>query len=806
MKNKGFTMVELLVAMAIMGLLIIMAFPTIRAIQSNNTSTKYKEYGKSVISATKLYTDSYEEDLFDLNDTNNMTSIDLNDLVKKDLLKDISLSDSTCLNGSSVNIIKYKDDYTYCLNLICSTGGKEVYKEQNKEGKCKDLIIHKVKYSATGQTGRTVSVVQGNNHTVLTPGAAHISIPNGYKFVKWNSSIGKKKAGEVIAVNSDIEFTPELESFKYKIRYRTGLNPPVVTGEQPCTVGESCKLQANSYHIDYHTFDGYKYNGKDYKAGAEMKNEVTITKDNQIVDVTAKFRENRITVNYYSNGGELQPNPSQSCPVQAECKPADHCGKGTDECREKKGLVKVIEKPLSDEGYSSHGKGMPNYDTTTGASLYMTKSGCTGTNFWHIGSPTSNNKINENHTYTATKSTFDKMIDFAKDSRVGKGEELKKGDISVNVYAGWDCTKTITVTFNCNGGTGGGTQKFTTGVSGNKFNKSCTLANNTQDGWKINRNATKRDYSTNSGVADSWIEAHAPSITLYAHWKKTTYTLKFDKNGGTGTCNDITRNPNAQWGSLCTPTRTGYTFGGWYEGNTKYTSTTKATKNVTVKAKWTINKYTVKLKAGSGINSIKINGVTKTSGTYDYGTKLTLTTTSPDYYQFNKWSDGNTNKSRNITVTNNINLTATGRKNKFVIYYNLNGGKLKPGPVQKCPKEAGCKKNECIWYNNGTSSHKRCTGNSTGTVSHSGGDTYDGDNNWSNEGVRNYAKKYNSTLYAKRDGYKAKGTWKCGSNTFSEGKKFSTPLKLVEACGNSYKNAFKKGDIEITIYAQWEKK
>ena len=38
--NKGFTMVELLVAMAIMGLLVIMAFPTIRSIQMNNQEKK----------------------------------------------------------------------------------------------------------------------------------------------------------------------------------------------------------------------------------------------------------------------------------------------------------------------------------------------------------------------------------------------------------------------------------------------------------------------------------------------------------------------------------------------------------------------------------------------------------------------------------------------------------------------------------------------------------------------------------------------------------------------------------------------
>ena len=71
LNNKGFTMVELLVAMAIMGLLVIMAFPTIRAIQTNNTETKYEEYGKAVVSAAKLYTDSYGEDLFDSSNNQN---------------------------------------------------------------------------------------------------------------------------------------------------------------------------------------------------------------------------------------------------------------------------------------------------------------------------------------------------------------------------------------------------------------------------------------------------------------------------------------------------------------------------------------------------------------------------------------------------------------------------------------------------------------------------------------------------------------------------------------------------------------
>ena len=443
MNNKGFTMVELLVSMAIMGLLIIMAFPTIRAIQSNNTSTKFKEYGKAVLSAAKLYTDSYEEDLFDLNDNNNMTSIDLNDLVKKDLLKDINISDSTCLNGSSVNIIKYKDDYTYCLNLICSTGGKEVYTELSKEGKCKDLTLYKVTYSY-GSTKHDVSVIQGNNHSVLSPGSAHISIPTGYRFVQWNSSssVGNKKPGEVIEVNSDIEFTPELVPFNYKIRYKSSLDGTVIMEGQTCTVGQSCKLKANTYHKDYFSFDGYKYNNKDYSVDSEMKNVFSITEDNQIVDVTAKIRKNTLTIFQYSNGGKLTPGTNQLCRKQAGCGKNQCLGNNeinnpneVAKCKNSTGLI-YVGTPSGYDNTALNVSGLRDYASKNGT-LYMTRSGCTATGYWHVDSPTSTTKINETQKYANNKA-------FVQACGAVYDNDYKTKDITINLYAGWNCPNSIT--------------------------------------------------------------------------------------------------------------------------------------------------------------------------------------------------------------------------------------------------------------------------------------------------------------------------------------------------------------------------
>ena len=55
--RKGFTLVELLVAISIMGLILVMAIPSIRNLQNSNRETKYEKYGDSILSGTKLYID-----------------------------------------------------------------------------------------------------------------------------------------------------------------------------------------------------------------------------------------------------------------------------------------------------------------------------------------------------------------------------------------------------------------------------------------------------------------------------------------------------------------------------------------------------------------------------------------------------------------------------------------------------------------------------------------------------------------------------------------------------------------------------
>ena len=58
------------------------------------------------------------------------------------------------------------------------------------------------------------------------------------------------------------------------------------------------------------------------------------------------------------------------------------------------------------------------------------------------------------------------------------------------------------------------------------------------------------------------------SMTLYAQWKKITYNITLNANGGSVGTSKIVVEYDGKLGTLPTPTRTGYTFTGWYTAKT----------------------------------------------------------------------------------------------------------------------------------------------------------------------------------------------------------------------------------------------
>ena len=52
------------------------------------------------------------------------------------------------------------------------------------------------------------------------------------------------------------------------------------------------------------------------------------------------------------------------------------------------------------------------------------------------------------------------------------------------------------------------------------------------------------------------------------------------------------------------PTKTGYTFSAWYEGENAFDFSTPITKDTTLTAKWTANTYTIRFDANGGVGAM----------------------------------------------------------------------------------------------------------------------------------------------------------------------------------------------------------
>ncbi len=239
------------------------------------------------------------------------------------------------------------------------------------------------------------------------------------------------------------------------------------------------------------------------------------------------------------------------------------------------------------------------------------------------------------------------------------GTEVTSSTVTGNVtlYAHWTeipQTTYYTVSYNANGGTGApSAQVKTKGVSltlstivptkaytiyynanGGSVSPASKSVSCTFNKWNTASNGSGTSYAPGSTyTADA-------DVTLYAQWT----------------------NPSA--GTLATPTRSGYTFDGWYtsaSGGSKVTSSSTVTGNVTLYAHWTeIPKttYTVSYNANGGTGTPSAQVKTK-------GESLTLSTIVPT--------------------------------KAYTIYYNANGGSVSPAS-----KSVSCTFNKWNTASNGS--------------------------------------------------------------------------------------------------------
>lgn len=162
-------------------------------------------------------------------------------------------------------------------------------------------------------------------------------------------------------------------------------------------------------------------------------------------------------------------------------------------------------------------------------------------------------------------------------------------------------------------------------------------------------------------------------VTLYAKWELVIYSIVYELNGGTNAeTNPDTYNIENLPLTLADPTKAGYTFLGWYNGETKVTEVPAGTTGeFKVEAKWQINEYTISYDLAEGAWE-----GTAGVGSYTIESEdIVLPNAVRNGYKFLGWYNVD-EKVETITKgsTGNLELVAKWEIEKYSINYELNGG------------------------------------------------------------------------------------------------------------------------------------
>lgn len=237
-----------------------------------------------------------------------------------------------------------------------------------------------------------------------------------------------------------------------------------------------------------------------------------------------------------------------------------------------------------------------------------------------------------------------------------KYESNKKYSGNLELYARWEAQKEQ-VTFNGNGGTisGSSTKEVAYGTAYGTL-PTATRTGHTFLGWyTASENGKKVDSTTicqDTGM-------------LYAHWKKSVYTVNLDANGGKTNAVSKTVTYDEVYGTFPDVERPGYTFKGWYtekSGGNKVDakSIVNIAKNHTLYAQWVPLSYELEFDANGGT----IEGNTKQEGLYNtvYGK---LPEAKKDGYTFLGWFTAKTGGSQitaSTLCTGNLTVYAHWEK------------------------------------------------------------------------------------------------------------------------------------------------
>ena len=162
----------------------------------------------------------------------------------------------------------------------------------------------------------------------------------------------------------------------------------------------------------------------------------------------------------------------------------------------------------------------------------------------------------------------------------------------VTLYAQWT-QNTSTIAYDANGGSGDPSDQTCTSGNVTLSSTAPTRSGYTFAGWNTAANGSGTNYAAGASVS-------CADVTLYAQWSADTLDVVYDSQGGSNvTDGDATTTTGGSIATLPTdPTRTGYTFNGWFtaaSGGSEITAGAahNQTGDFTLYAQWQINTVTL---------------------------------------------------------------------------------------------------------------------------------------------------------------------------------------------------------------------
>lgn len=254
-------------------------------------------------------------------------------------------------------------------------------------------------------------------------------------------------------------------------------------------------------------------------------------------------------------------------------------------------------------------------------------------------------------------------------------------------------SNTYTVTFNPNGGSVSPSSKTVYYKKTYGSLPTPSKAGYNFDGW----------YTSVSGgtlVTSSTSMTRLGNHTLYARWSAKSYTVTFNANGGSVYTASKSVQYGSSYGTLPTPSRSGYTFLGWYtarSSGSKISSYTTFynTSDIMLYAHWEANQCTLFYNGNGGT-------ATAYSKTVNCGNSIgSLASASRSSYSFNGWY---TSSSGGTQITSSYIMNSSRTGYAHWTYVSSGGGstgggsssedeKVTYSPSHVCTNTPSCKSN-----------------------------------------------------------------------------------------------------------------